>query len=115
MSKKKKKLIKKPAKKAKKPAKKPVKKAKPAPKKMKAPKPAKPVKAAPKVKAKPLSAKAAAIKDKIDHLVTKGKKRGFITYDEILKNFPNIETDVILLDDLYAQFMESSIDVIEGG
>ncbi len=61
------------------------------------------------------SAKAQAIREKIEQLVIKGKKRGFITYDEILKVFPEIETDIILLDDLYAKFMESSIDVIEGG
>ncbi len=62
-----------------------------------------------------LSIKKESNKEKIDNLVEKGKKRGFITYDEILKTFPNIENDVILLDELYAEFMESSIDVIEGG
>lgn len=96
-----KKAVKKVKKAAKKPAKKIVKKEKPAPK--------------PKVKAESKNPKVIAIKAKIDDLVTKGKKRGFITYDEILKNFPNIETDVIMLDDLYSQFMEASIDVIEGG
>lgn len=96
-----KKAVKKAKKVAKKPVKKAVKKEKPAPK--------------PKVKAESKNPKVIAIKAKIDDLVTKGKKRGFITYDEILKNFPNIETDVIMLDDLYAQFMEASIDVIEGG
>lgn len=50
-----------------------------------------------------------------DTLVEKGRKRGFITYDEILKNFPNIETDVIFLDDLYSQFLDAGIDVLEGG
>lgn len=48
-------------------------------------------------------------------LVEKGRKRGFITYDEILKNFPNIENDVIFLDDLYSQFLDAGIDVLEGG
>jgi RNA polymerase primary sigma factor len=48
-------------------------------------------------------------------LVEKGKKRGFITYDEILKSFPNIENDVIFLDDLYSQFLDAGIDVLEGG
>jgi RNA polymerase primary sigma factor len=66
-------------------------------------------------KAPSKSSKAVAIREKIADLVTKGKKRGFITYDEILKNFPNIENDIILLDDLYSQFLEASIDVIEGG
>lgn len=48
-------------------------------------------------------------------LIEKGRKRGFITYDEILKNFPNIENDVVFLDDLYSQLMDASIDVLEGG
>jgi RNA polymerase primary sigma factor len=80
-------------------------------------KPNKPVKAVKKPKEKALSKnpKAVAIRQKTNELVSKGKKRGFITYDEILKNFPNIENDVILLDDLYSQLLESSIDVIEGG
>jgi RNA polymerase primary sigma factor len=94
--------VKKVSKKSVKKAQKPIKKAIPAPK-------------AKVVKEKVLTPKAQAIKDKIDELVTKGRKRGFITYDEILKNFPNIENDVIMLDDLYGQFMEASIDVIEGG
>ena len=102
---------------------KPAKKAstkKPVTKTKKVSKPVKPAKATPAPKAKVvkekiLTPKAQAIKDKIDELVTKGRKRGFITYDEILKNFPNIENDVIMLDDLYGQFMEASIDVIEGG
>ncbi len=72
-------------------------------------------KAAKKAPAKKENPKAQAIREKIEDLVTKGKKRGFITYDEILRNFPNIENDIILLDDLYAKFIESSIDVIEGG
>ncbi|MDQ5901378.1 MAG: polymerase primary sigma factor [Patescibacteria group bacterium] len=50
-----------------------------------------------------------------DQIIEKGKKRGFITYDEILKTFPNIENDVIFLDDLYSQMMDSGIDVLEGG
>lgn len=113
--KKKKKLVKKaPKKKVVKKAKKVVKKAKKPVKKV-AKKAVK--KSAPSKSQKPRAKedKASAVKDKIEALIQKGKKRGFITYDEILKVFPNIENDVILLDDLYAQFMESSIDVIEGG
>ena len=98
---------KKPVKKAlKKAVKKVVKKAEKKPAPVVAKKAAKPAKESPK---------AQAIREKIEQLVTKGKKRGFITYDEILKTFPNIEMDIILLDDLYAKFLESSIDVIEGG
>lgn len=48
-------------------------------------------------------------------LVEKGKKRGFITFDEILKTFPTIEEDVSFLDDLYERFASFSVDVLEGG
>lgn len=59
--------------------------------------------------------KAQKKQDQADALVAKGKKRGFITYDEILKEFPTIETDVVFLDDLYGQFVDAGVDVLEGG
>lgn len=52
---------------------------------------------------------------KANKLINKGKERGFVTYDEILKEFPNIETDIVFLDDLYTKFGTSGIDVLEGG
>jgi RNA polymerase primary sigma factor len=89
-----------PVKKAKKVLKKTVSKAKPASK----------TKSAPKVtlKQKELDVKAG-------RLITKGRERGFITYDEILKEFPKIEDDVIFLDDLYNKLVVAGIDVLEGG
>jgi RNA polymerase primary sigma factor len=48
-------------------------------------------------------------------LLLKGKERGYITYDEILKEFPTIEEDIIFLDDLYEKLSQSGIDVLEGG
>src|SRR3990167_383622 len=48
-------------------------------------------------------------------LTEKGKKRGFITYDEILKTFPDIENNILFLDDLYEQFSVAGVDVLEGG
>lgn len=48
-------------------------------------------------------------------LIEKGKKRGFITYDEILKTFPTIEDDVMFLDDLYERFATFGVDILEGG
>lgn len=48
-------------------------------------------------------------------LVEKGKKRGFITYDEILKIFPNIESDVLFLDELYGRLQIAGVDILEGG
>ena len=50
-----------------------------------------------------------------DQLIEKGRKRGFITYDEILKVFPNIENSILFLDELYDKFTQASIDVLEGG
>lgn len=65
--------------------------------------------------AKKVPTKAEIQQKQADQIIEKGKKRGFITYDEILKTFPNIENDVIFLDDLYSQLMDSGIDVLEGG
>ncbi|MBX4210414.1 sigma-70 family RNA polymerase sigma factor [Candidatus Parcubacteria bacterium] len=48
-------------------------------------------------------------------LIHKGRGRGFVTYDEILKEFPNIEEDIMFLDDLYERFSKIGIDVLEGG
>ena len=85
-----------------KPKSKPVAKAKPA-KKEKAPK-----LSAAERKAKDLEAKA-------QDLIHKGKKRGFITYDEILKTFPDIENNIFFLDELYEKFNVAGVDVLEGG
>lgn len=48
-------------------------------------------------------------------LIEKGRKRGFITYDEILKTFPDVENNIVFLDELYEKFAAASIDVLEGG
>ncbi|MEI6479001.1 MAG: sigma-70 family RNA polymerase sigma factor [bacterium] len=48
-------------------------------------------------------------------LIAKGKERGFITYDEILKSFPTVEDDVVFLDSLYERLTTSGIDILEGG
>jgi RNA polymerase primary sigma factor len=45
----------------------------------------------------------------------RGRQRGFVTYDEILKSFPNVEEDVMFLEDLYEKFSTAGIDVLEGG
>lgn len=74
-------------------------------------KPAKPVvKAAPK-----RSAKRAALEAKADALLARGKERGYVTYNEILKSFPTIEDDVVFLEELYARLSSSGIDVLESG
>ena len=52
--------------------------------------------------------------EKVKVFLEKGRSRGFITYGEILKEFPHIESDIIFLDDLYNRFQEANIDVLEG-
>lgn len=50
-----------------------------------------------------------------DTLVSKGRQRGFITYTEILKEFPQVESDLGFLDGLYNKLEEAGVDVLEEG
>jgi RNA polymerase primary sigma factor len=73
-------------------------------------------KAAPAVKLSPkLQKKLDDLNKKAEALMASGRQRGFVTYDEILKSFPNIETDVLFLEELYERFASAKIDVLEGG
>ncbi len=75
-------------------------------------------KALPKEKEPKLNAaerKAKDLEAKANDMILKGKKRGFITYDEILKTFPDIENNILFLDELYEKFTTAGIDVLEGG
>lgn len=66
---------------------------------------------------KPLSKlkKAESWEVKMKSLIGRGKERGFITYDEILKEFPTIEEDVLFLENLYDKLKVAGIDILEGG
>lgn len=48
-------------------------------------------------------------------LLSKGKERGFITYDEIIRYFPTIETDILYLEELYEKLNKAGVDILEGG
>ncbi len=50
-----------------------------------------------------------------NELFTKGRARGFITYDELIKAFPNIEQHLELLEEIYEKFGEARIDILESG
>lgn len=54
------------------------------------------------------------LEKKINELVEKGKKRRFVTYDEILKLFPSVEQDIELLDILYQRLEDANVSVSEG-
>lgn len=68
-------------------------------------------------KQKPMSKieMARTFESKANKLVAKGRDRGFVTYDEILKEFPQIENDIMFLDELYSKFTAANVDVLEGG
>jgi len=61
------------------------------------------------------SKKAREFDKKSEVLLAKGRERGFITFDEILKEFPTIEKDVVFLEELYEKFSTAHVDVLEGG
>ncbi len=66
----------------------------------------------------PRKTKASKAVDKeiaLSKLIDKGKERGFITYDEILKYFPTVEEDVLFLEEIYERFASVGVDVLEGG
>ncbi len=63
----------------------------------------------------PKLARGAEREQKVARLIARGRERGFITYDQILREFPTIEDDIVFLDDLYARFQTLGIDVLESG
>ena len=52
-------------------------------------------------------------REKIERLLAKGRGRRFITYAELLKEFPHIESDLSLLEEIYEKFEQAKIDVLE--
>ncbi len=46
-------------------------------------------------------------------LVKKGKQHGFVTQQELLKAMPNIEEDLLMLDEIYSLFLDIGVDVID--
>ncbi len=51
--------------------------------------------------------------DAVKRLIKKGRQRGFVTQDELLKAMPNIEEDLILLDEIYGLFVGLGIEIID--
>lgn len=51
----------------------------------------------------------------IIELLNKGRQRGFITNDEILKIFPNAEDNIKKIDAFYRRVEEANINVLESG
>ncbi len=49
----------------------------------------------------------------IKQLIQKGREQRFVTHQELLKAMPEIEDNVILLDEIYTLFLELGIEVID--
>jgi len=49
----------------------------------------------------------------VEALVTKGREQGFVTQEEILGKFPEVEENVEKLDELYATLSEQGIEVVD--
>ncbi|PIR82131.1 RNA polymerase sigma factor RpoD [Candidatus Kaiserbacteria bacterium CG10_big_fil_rev_8_21_14_0_10_59_10] len=65
---------------------------------------------------KPAAAGARAkTESKVDALIRLGRERGYVTFDEIMREFPTIEDNVVLLEEMYERFGSAGIDVLEGG
>src|SRR3989344_2871637 len=87
---------------------------KPAPKKAKVEK-GKPIKG--KIKEVPFKGakRPKSEEQKIETLLTSGRNRGYVTYDEILRSFPNIEENILMLEELYERLSIAGVDVLETG
>ena len=48
-------------------------------------------------------------------LMQLGKERGYVTYDELLRAFPEVENNIEMLDSLYESFGIAGIDVLQSG
>lgn len=64
---------------------------------------------------KTMSKERKALEHKLSALVNKGRDRGFVTYDEILRVFPEIENNVDFLDDVYDRLGDMGVDILESG
>ena len=59
--------------------------------------------------------KLTPLEEKTEALLLLGRERGYVTYDEILREFPSVEQNVSLLEGLYEQLGAEGIDVLESG
>jgi len=66
-------------------------------------------------KAKSRTKKEETLYKKADKLIARGKERGFVTYDEILKEFPNVEDNLMFMEELYENLSTEGVDILESG
>ncbi|HEU4798802.1 MAG TPA: sigma-70 family RNA polymerase sigma factor, partial [bacterium] len=51
--------------------------------------------------------------EQLKALVELGRKRGYLTHDEILEQFPEAEQNIELIDRVYSVLLQQGIDVVE--
>ena len=56
-----------------------------------------------------------ALEHKLTVLITRGRDRGFITFDEILRVFPEIENNLDFLEEVYDRMAVMGVDILESG
>jgi RNA polymerase primary sigma factor len=61
----------------------------------------------------PSDDKLAQFPPAVRDLVKKGGEHGFVTHQELLKAMPNIEDDLMVLDEVYGLFLDLGIEVID--
>lgn len=66
-------------------------------------------------KPKKLTKSQKILEGKASELMRLGRERGYVTFDEILKYFPQIEKDIPFLDEMYERFGIAGIDVLQSG
>jgi len=68
-----------------------------------------------KVPKKKLTKAEKLLRAKSSELMKLGRERGYVTYDEILKYFPQIEKNIPFLETMYESFSVAGIDVLQSG
>jgi RNA polymerase primary sigma factor len=66
-------------------------------------------------KPKKLTKSEKILQMKAAELMKLGRERGYVTYNELLRSFPEIEKDIDFLDGLYEKFSIAGIDVLQSG
>jgi RNA polymerase primary sigma factor len=59
----------------------------------------------------PIDDPAARSAEAAEQLLTLGRDQGFVTYDDVLSAFPDAETNIEQLDDIFANLFEQGIEV----
>ncbi|HXF82261.1 MAG TPA: RNA polymerase sigma factor RpoD [bacterium] len=70
-------------------------------------------KAAPDAAATTQNGTQAQMPAELKALIELGRKRGYLTHDEILEQFPEAEQNIELVDRVYSVLLEQGIDVVE--